>query len=257
MDILFDPKFINYPRSFDIVVFSCDENYFLKYGIYNILSCNRINQDVHVNVINPSDVFFNILEKLKSKLEITLSISFERVEIENFYAMKSYLFCNRYLISLYLFNNCLIDSIYITDADIVFKERLIFNEDEKLGLNYMPNNETLWKKCSGNFVFIRKNKIDFLSKVVSEFLKRYKETQWADFSSYTKIDRANVVGLDQVCLSYVLENYDKEGFFNTAKFVSKNKNCQTAKIWTLTGGNQKEDSIGSLAKEFDFDIFYS
>jgi hypothetical protein len=78
------------PKSKNKVVFQCDEYYFNGFGIYNLLSCDKHKHDVHLHLINPSELLLDNIKNLN--LTIDLSISKESLELENinFYKLKSY-----------------------------------------------------------------------------------------------------------------------------------------------------------------------
>lgn len=250
--MIFNPTIDSFPASDTISVFSCDENYFLNYGIYNILSCNKILQDVHVNIINPGKESFNKLSNLKSNLKINLTFSYEKIDIKNFFALKSYLFCNRYFISLYIFNHSNVKTIFITDADIIFKKSINFPKDKFLGIIYKPENNTLWKQSGGNLVIIKEKYKNFLKKFISEFDSRFQKTVWKDFSNFPKLERANIVGLDQICLSVLAKDYKEDkNFINLANgnFISKNIN-DNAFLWSLTGNSKKNKNLSEKIEKF-------
>lgn len=255
-----DVKIIKDPANFNTVLFACDEDYFLNFGIFNILSCNKVKLNVHCHIINPGKKTFRQIEKINKLILINFSYSYEYIEKKklNFYQFKSYLFCARYFIADHIFSFFDTPALYITDADVIFKDNIIFDQLYDLGISYDPQKETLWKQSGGNFVFIRNTQKQFLNRFISEFKKRYLETDWKDFSKYKKIDRANIVGLDQVCLSYVLKkfNYEKQkNFLNIgSETISKNLSSKS-KIWSLTGGNQKLSANDKFfEKEFGFTL---
>jgi hypothetical protein len=115
-----DITFISKPKTKEKVIFQCDENYFVNYGIYNLFSCDNHGHDVHLHLINPSEL---LIEQIKNlQLSIDLSISTEKLAITdiNFYKLKSYYFCSRYFISNLLFEKNLISKAYIVDEDVIF-----------------------------------------------------------------------------------------------------------------------------------------
>ena len=66
----------------------------------------------------------------KINLNIELSITTENLSIENinFYKLKSYYFCSRYFITDLLFSENLLEKAYVTDADIIFNEKISFDK---------------------------------------------------------------------------------------------------------------------------------
>ena len=57
------------------VIFQCDDYYFYNFGIYNLLSCNEVGQDVHIHLINPSNKLVSDL--INADLDIKLGISYD------------------------------------------------------------------------------------------------------------------------------------------------------------------------------------
>ena len=63
-----------------------------------------------------------------------------------------------------------------------------------------------------------------------------------------KIIRANMYGLDQVCMSAIIK--DENDFLNIAtidNFITKN---QTSKIWSLTGHWKKNSNIKTILENY-------
>jgi hypothetical protein len=241
-------KIIVPPKSRNKVIFACDGDYFNSYGIYNLLSCNNHNHDVHVHIINPTKELLNKINEIT--LSIDLSISIEELDTSNinFYKLKSYYFCSRYFICDYLFNNDSIDTAYITDADIIFNENISFDNTVTLGILHYPKYESLWKQTGANFLYVTKERKSFVNKIVNLYQK-YVETN--DFeiisNSTSKSVRADIYGLDQVCMSEIIKN--ETNFFNLAtieNFVSKKQN---SKIWSLTGPWKKNPNIKSILEK--------
>jgi hypothetical protein len=227
------------PKTKERVVFQCDEFYFKNYAFYNLLSCNDVGYDVHIHFINPTDEFLEKVQKIN--LSIDLSISVESLDITdiNFYKLKSYYFCSRYFISNLLFENNLIDKAYIVDADIIFNEKIIIPENKLIGVMYYPSFDDLWKQTGANFLYVSEKRKDFLKKIIKEYKQRVEEIDFDSISnSMNKSTRANLYGLDQVCMSFIIknENLIDDSFLNMEsieRFIG-NKDT-TKKIWSLTG----------------------
>ena len=60
-----DVELISRPNGREKVIFQCDENYFINYGIYNLFSCDNHGHDVHLHLINPSDLLLEQIKNLK------------------------------------------------------------------------------------------------------------------------------------------------------------------------------------------------
>lgn len=231
-------NFINFPKTKEKVLWACDPIYFENFGYYNLLSCNEVGHDVHIHLINPPE---DLLDRiLKINLSIDLSISYEHFDVNlNVYKLKSYYFCSRFFIAQQLFLNTLVEKLFITDADIIFNQKIIFPDNKFLGLGYFPDNNNLWKQSSAGLIIIAKQKKEFLDLVLNEYNKRLLQTNFDLISeSMDKITKANLYGLDQVCMSYVLQTSDiiDDTFFNLEdegySMSNKNLNLQ---IWALTG----------------------
>ena len=237
-------NFISEPTKKEKVIFQCDEYYFENFAFYNLLSCNNVGHDVHIHFINPSTEF---LEKVKKiDLDIELSITSETFSVENinYYKLKSYYFCSRYFITDFLFSNRLIEKAYITDADIIFNEKISFEEKIQLAVLYYPNYDNLWKQTGANFLYVTQERSDFVKKVVDLYCNKIKEIDFdsihGDMDKYT---RSNMYGLDQVCMSLQMQNENiiDQSFLNLItvdNFLSKKEDT---KIWTFTGGNTKSN----------------
>jgi hypothetical protein len=243
-----DIKFISKPKTKEKVVFQCDENYFINYGIYNLFSCDKHGHDVHIHLINPSDL---LLEQIKNlKLSIDLSISTEQLEITNinFYKLKSYYFCSRYFISDLLFEKNLISKAYIVDADVIFNERIDFDNSIELGVLYYPHHDTLWKQTGANFLYVTDKRKNFLRNIVNLYNEKVQHIPFELINeNMEKLQRANMYGLDQVCMSELISQ--EHNFFNLCgleNFLSKN---QSSKIWSLTGPWKLNPNIKNLLEQ--------
>jgi len=233
------------PQSTTKVIFQCDENYFNKYGLYNLISCNKHNHDVHIHLINPNNNLINNIKNLKLSIDLSISVEYLDLENINYYKLKSYYFCSRYFISDYLFEKGLIQKAYITDADIIFNEHISFNDDINLGVLYFPWHNTPWKQTGANFLYVTEKKKQFIKNIVNLYNEKVKITNFNIISEdMEKITRANMYGLDQVCMSAVIK--DEPDFLNIAtidNFITKQ---QTSKIWSLTGPWKHRPNIKTI-----------
>lgn len=237
-------NFIRKPTKREKVIFQCDEYYFENFAFYNLLSCNSVGHDVHIHFINPSDHFLKKVNDIH--LDIELSITAEKLSIENinYYKLKSYYFCSRYFIADFLFSNQFLEKAYITDADIIFNEKISFDEQINLGVLYYPNYDNLWKQTGANFLYVTQERSDFVKKVVDLYCNKINEINFD--SIHEDMDKyiiSNMYGLDQVCMSLQMKNEEttNQNFLNLNdidNFLSKN---QDKKIWTFTGGNTKNN----------------
>ena len=121
-----------------------------------------------------------------------------------------------------LFNNDLIDTAYITDADVIFNENISFDNTVTLGILYYPKYESLWKQTGANFLYVTKERKSFVNKIVNLYQKYVETNNFETISdSMDKSVRADIYGLDQVCMSEIIKN--ETDFFNLAtieNFVS-------------------------------------
>lgn len=250
-------NFLHYPAKKEIVLFSCDDLYFKKFGIFNIISCNEVGHDIHFHIINPSKESLELFNNIKSKLRIQYSYSTELLETKdlNFYALKSYYYCSRYYVATFLFENTLVEKIHIVDTDAIFNDKIVMKENIDLSLEYNDQYNNLWQKIMAGYVFIEKKKSWFLKEVLFEYEKRYDSTDFAIVSNIeNKIEKANFTGLDQVCLSYVFELYKlnlEDSFYNLLPIKSqfKSKGDNLAKIWMILG-KSKVDADKYLRKKY-------
>jgi len=232
-------EILQIPKSNLPVIFQCDDYYFYNFGIYNLLSCNNVGQDVHIHLINPSNKL--VLDLTNAKLDINLGISYETIDINiNQYKLKSYYYCSRYFITKELFDKQLIKSAYITDCDIVFNKKIVFENDISLGVLYYPKHKNLWKQTGANFTFVTHYRSEFIENTIQEYKKRLANTNFQIITDkMDKIEKANIFALDQVCMSLALQK--EKHFTNLAElphFISKQRDSN---IWSLTGGQQKND----------------
>lgn len=239
-------NYLETPTTKELVVFSCDQKYFEKYGIFNLLSCNKINYDVHLHLINATDDFKRLRDSLQNNLSIKFTVSLENVDLNSISQdqLKTYYYCSRFFIANDLFENYNLEKIYITDADVFFNNRIEINENISLALNYKPEESHLWRQVSAPFIFIKKEKKQFLKNVISEYKLRLDSTDFSILDNITdKYRRGDILGLDQVCLAKNLTpDILKNGFLNlnqNPNIVSKNENDSC--VWIMTNQNAKKD----------------
>jgi hypothetical protein len=199
--------------------------------------------------VNPNNNLINNIKNLNLSIDLSISVEFLDLENINFYKLKSYYFCSRYFISDYLFEKRLIQKAYITDADVIFNEHISFNDDINLGILYFPHHTTPWKQTGANFLYITEKKKQFVKNIVNLYNEKVTTTNFEIISEdMEKIIRANMYGLDQVCMSVVIK--DETDFLNIAtidNFITKN---QTSKIWSLTGHWKKDPNIKTILENY-------
>jgi hypothetical protein len=240
-NVLFD----SIPVSNNLVVFSCDDNYFKKYGIYNILSCDETDQPAHVHLINPSLDSVLTLKLIKNKLQIPLSWSTEYFETSNlnFYLLKSYYYMARFYLSNYIFQHTAVTHIKIVDADIIFNSLISFPESVNMGITYKKQKNTAWERTAAYFLFLTSLYKDFLPKVIALYEEKIKNIDFVTVEKIeNKIEKANFTGLDQVCLTEILENeciYQNQDFLNLESLQAFSSKGHDAKIWVLVGKTKK------------------
>jgi hypothetical protein len=251
-------QIIKPPTSSSPVVFQCDENFFNRYGIYNLISCEKNNMDVHIHFINPTHLFLDKINGLDTKINLSYSKEFIDTDI-NFYKLKSYYFCSRYFITNYLFELNLIQEAFITDADIIFNENIKIPQGKNLGILYYPTQDSLWKKTGANISYVSRERKLFLETVIKIYKQRLQDT---DFDSITmdmpKLERANLYALDQVCMSLALqENFIDDHFVNLTSIPNLISKNNTTKIWSLTGAGQKSNPKVHAVLNDMFDSYFS
>lgn len=238
--------FLSHPRG-DIHLFSCDSNYFSKWGKHTLLTSIKSGFDVHFHIINPSQEDFLFYENIKNN-NLNVTMSYEKINLYQWHSLKqrSYLFCSRYFIAKNILNNDNVESILITDADLIFK-RKFFLDDVDLGILYKPTQPTLWSRGGGNLFFIRKNMKDFLDDFYKEFLLRFEQNlDYDKLEKESKLVRAEKIGLDQVCLAYLIENKNYH-FINLNDYNLKSKDfTDDTPIWSLTGGGKKNPNFDKI-----------
>lgn len=244
MNLFSNVEIIKEPKSKDKVLFQCDKFYFENYGFYNLISCDNTGHDVHIHLINPDQELLNRIHDTKTTVDVSISTEMLDTTDINFYKLKSYYFCSRYFIANLLFEQKLIDRAYITDADVIFNEYIHINDGVDLGVLYYPNQPTLWKQTGANLLVITERRKDFLEDIIKNYKNKLSEIDFDSISeSLEKITRANMYGLDQVCMSMIMQSEDvnAENFLNlltVENLISKNP---ASKIWSLTGGSSKSN----------------
>lgn len=234
-----DIEIIKNPISKTAVVFQCDEKFFNEYGIYNLLSCEQNDLDAHIHFINPSQSFLDKISNLQTDINLSYSIEHINTDI-NHYKLKSYYFCSRYFITNHLFENNMLDSAYITDADIIFNEKINLPSEIKLGVLYYPQFDNLWKQTGANITYVHKDRKLFLEKIINLYNHKLDSTNFDVISNtMDKFERANLYALDQVCMSMVIEEFMDDKFLNISSIKNLIGKNTTNTIWSLTGGGQK------------------
>jgi hypothetical protein len=229
-------QFISYPSNSSIIVSACDDLYFKRFGDTIISSCINSRNDIHVHVINPSIETINEFKKYKSTL---VSISYETSDFTTYHPLliKTYYYFSRYFISNFLFENYNITNVYITDIDMFFNNVIDLPKDKDVGIFYNSKKESLWRQTSAGFVYINKNKKYFLDNLISNYLNKLKSIDFLYVeNNVTGLERANYVGLDQVCLSEEVQKILQDSKFlnlnELTNFISKeDDNRYTA--WNL------------------------
>lgn len=235
-------EYLKNPTGKELVLFSCDDIYFKKFGIYNICSCDQTGQNVHVHLINPSEESLTLLCNLSKKLKVEVSYSIETFDISliNFYCLKGYFYTSRFFIAETLFKKFKINTLLITDTDIIFNEPIVFPKNKTFGINFYPEKTTLWEKSPAYFVLIKINETPFLELLLQEYTRLLNVT---DFNSINdlpnKIEKANLSGVDQIGLSTVIlqqQKYLDFKFLNLATLENfSSKGEYESKIWVLVG----------------------
>jgi hypothetical protein len=256
-DFFSDPIMIDSPNVSELVLFSCDNIYFEKYGIFNLLSCDTVNHDVHIHIINPSEKNLNFLKKIKNILKIKLSFSIEYVNADlNFYAIKSYYYCSRFYVARWLCQDFSIKKIHIVDADVIFNEKIFIPNEITLCLNYNSDANNFWQKIMAGYIFISKEEMHFFDEVLEEYKNRYKNTDFEKVSNIeNKIEKANFTGLDQVCLSIIFEKNQKQLSLTFLNIKTENLNIigkeeKGSKIWALLTKAKKNNIEKYLYKKY-------
>lgn len=197
--------YLNIPKNYTNVLFACDDLYFNKFGIENITSCLQVGLTPHCHVINPSE------DTKKKLLDFPISSSIETVLIDNQYQLITYYYCSRFFASLDLFEKFNITELWITDADVIFNNQPNIPEFKFLGISYNKDQQTLWKQTQASLIYVHKNKKEFIKKVIERYLEKLSTTDFSVLDNITdKYERGNILGLDQVCMSLVFNDFYKE-----------------------------------------------
>lgn len=233
--------YISNPTDKTSICFSCDDEYFKKYGQYNIKSCIKTNQSAHCHIINPSP---ESLEIIKSNIKKTISFSIEINDFNNCnrYQIKTYYYCSRFYLGKHLFNKFNLSHLWITDADVIFHEKVEPIQNTKLSVAYNKNGECLWKKTTGAIIFICYERKNFLDHVIDEYEKRYNNIDLNTLSNImlnpNKNIKGDLLGLDQVSMAVVIEKYylNDPDFLNLSTIANlKSKKEKECKIWIPVG----------------------
>lgn len=243
-DFFKNSKFVSYPKNDEVVIFSCDDKYFKTYGFYTLISLDKVSYNTHIHVINPTQESISQYNSIVKKLINQHSISTELIDFfeTSEPEVKSYYFMSRFFLANHIFENYACKSLFITDADLIFNERIDIPTSVGLAFNYRPERETLWEKSAAYLVYVTEKRKSFIVELLNEYKTRHSIT---DFSKIPfldkKIDRLNLAGLDQVCLTCVLEKQcDKTDFLNLRTIESlESKGEFSGKIWVLVGKGKK------------------
>jgi hypothetical protein len=230
-------EYLNTPEQ-PTICFACDDVYFQKYGQYTLNSCIATDQAAHCHIINPSNNSLEIANKLKNE---SVSFSIESLDTSNLhkYQLLSYYFCSRFFVANDLFKKFSVNSLWITDTDVWFNEKINQPANKKLCVDYKPDANNLWKQTTGNLIFVHRDKQQFLTQVINEYLQRYYSTNFKDIlDNLDKITKSNLVGLDQVSMAVVIDKYYKnDQDFSTLSIIPKlkGKHKDGVKIWIPVG----------------------
>ena len=220
------------------VVFSCDDIYFHRFGINNIQSCIDAGLIPHCHVINPSDLTKELL------LNYTVSSSFEQIDIPDVYLLKTYYYCSRFFISLDLFNKFNVNQLWISDADVLFNSSPTIPPLKTLGISYNKEQSSLWKQTQASLIYIDASKKEFLSKVIDTYLEKIDRFDFSILDTITdKYERGNILGLDQVCMSIVFNQFYKNdpNFINLHDIPNlKSKKRNSGCVTILVGKNKSQ-----------------
>jgi hypothetical protein len=147
-----------------------------------------------------------------------------------------------------LFEQNLISKAYIVDADIIFNERINFDNSVELGILYYPQYDTLWKKTGANFLYVTDKRKNFIKNIVNLYNEKIQHIPFETITeNMEKLQRANMYGLDQVCMSELItQEHDFFNLCNLENFVTKK---QDSKIWSLTGPWKKNPDIKKLLEK--------
>lgn len=240
MQVYKNVNYIKHPAVDTKVVFACDDIYFQKYGIDNLKSCINTKQSAHCHIINPSNDTIKIIQKLDE----SISVSIEQLDTSLFdiYQLKTYYYCARFFIANDLFVNFNVNELWICDADIIFNKSVSIPDNKKIGISYNSTQTHLWKKTQASLIYFHKDKQEFISKIIEEYLSRIRNTDFSILDSITdKFERGDLLGLDQVCMSVIL----LKDYLNDDKFINlhdiknlKSKKPNDASVWILVGDNK-------------------
>lgn len=250
--------FDSYPKDKNISVFACDDIYFKKYGIYTLISLDKLLYNTHIHLINPTKESIETYKQLLLKLAGNHSFSAEYLDFSTVSEpeKKSYFFMSRYFLSQYLFSSFDIENMFIIDADLIFNHRIELKSNVNIAFNYRPERNTLWERSAAYLVYVTRNRKSFIDEIIEEYRTRHLETNFEEIPKLEKkIDRVNLAGLDQVCLTSVLERQDNiEDFFNLRDIESlESKGEFSGKIWVLVGKNKRllaDDYLKLKYKEY-------
>lgn len=250
-----DVEFESVPLEKELSVFACDDIYFQKYGKYTLTSLDRVGYHTHIHIINSTEESMVEYINLRKKLSNNHSLSRETVDFSQTCEpeRKSYYFMSRYFLAQALFNSHQIDKMSIIDSDLIFNEKIKIDDGINIAFNYRPERGTLWERSAAYFVYVTSQKKSFIDNVINEYSVRHSKTKFENIPNLTrKLDRVNLAGLDQVCLTVVLEREEiKSDFLNLRTIEGfESKGEHSGKIWVLVGKNKRLLTDGYLKNKF-------
>lgn len=227
----------------ETILIACDVQYFKTWGIYCINSALLTDNPIHCHVVNPDNETISLLLSLNSN---NFSYSYNKIDLSEYHALKkrSYYYVLRYFIAEFLFKHNFVDRLYICDTDVIFRKKLAIN-NYSLFISYNKNASSEWKKVGGNFLIISKLHSEFCGLLVNEInLELQSGKNYKEIATLGKIEKANLIGLDQVCVARTIEKYGYANKIDSIQedipIISKHFGVNSF-IWTLTGGNKKDN----------------
>jgi hypothetical protein len=149
----------------DVILTSCDSNYFKNFAVPLVYSANENDTNLHVHVINPDEEDFVIFEKMKSRVNIDLTLSYEKTRSP---VGREYYSCNRFMIAPLFLEKA--EKLLIIDTDCLIMKKLVFPKTD-YGLflrDPLPNTnewETEGSRVAAGIVYFNKTAIEFATLV--------------------------------------------------------------------------------------------